>query len=354
MSEQDKQISELLRAAAEKDRAGDLPGAEQLYRALLKIDGQNIAGLNGLGVIALRLNRLDAAEQLFTLSLQAEASHGATHRYLGNVFSRRNDHERGLALYEEALRLNPQDQKAAEFIEQTRQAINLGEDPDYAVNREAPWADTDWAWEEIFGNPTLFVLFAGLGVNNNPPTFIFNRFLQQYPQIDRLYLRDLQGGWYQNGLGDLSVDVETTAAFIAGKITAYERTVFVGASAGGMAALLYGQLLGPSKILAFAPQTVLSEAKENDYRDRRWHPQMLALREKAANPDYLDLRNLNPFTVRTDIHYASNERFDRQHAERVQGDSLRRFAHDDAKGHLIALHLRDTGELRKIIEAEIE
>lgn len=343
----------MLRDAIAQHRAGNLRKAEELYRRVLTADPDNARGLNGLGLIALRFNHLDVARQYFSRSCEIAPDLSETHRYLGAVFSALQDHEQAIRCYEMALKLNPDDPHAAAFIDLARRDLRIASDPDYALLKTAPWNDDDSAWEDTAGNPIIFVLFSGLGVGANPPTFIFSKFLSNYTNVDKLFLRDLGKQWYLNGLGGISSNVEQTADFLREKIDGYARAVFIGCSAGGMAAILYGELLQPDKVLAFAPQTVLSDAKEKEYNDTRWLDYLRVLRQNVADPEYLDLKCMEPYSARIDIHYSSGCEVDRLHAGRIAGKNLKLFSHDGTDGHLIALHLRDNGSLRTIIENEI-
>ena len=44
----------------------------------------------------------------------------------------------------------------------------------------------------------------------------------------------------------------------------YKKIVAIGSSAGGFAAILFGTILKLQKIIAFNPQTIISESNENE------------------------------------------------------------------------------------------
>ncbi len=353
MPKKESENSELLREAVAHHQAHDLPRAEALYRKVLHADPNNVTSLNGLGLIALRFNHLEFAKKSLSRSLEIAPSISETHRYLGNVFSSMQDHQQALDCYQMALQLDPDDLRTAQLIAKTDKALRIEQDPDYALIKTAPWNDSDWVWEETSGNSTIFVLFSGLGVGRKPPTFIFSKFLSAYPMVDRLFLRDLEKKWFLGGLGKISRNVEETANFIQEKLRGYKRSVFIGCSAGGLAAILYGEILKPNKVLAFAPQTVLSDAKEKEYKDFRWFGHMSKLRKEIANKAYLDLKYMNPYLANIDVHYSLGCEVDRLHAERISGKNLNLFPHEGSDGHLVALYLRDSGKLRGIIESEL-
>lgn len=347
----DKKLLEEVNAAYE---AGEPQRVVDLCQRVLQNTAIGASSLNRLGLIAVSHQDWQSAGRLFARSLSIDPTSGETFRYLGHLYAQCQDYEKALIAYGQALRLNPADREAQANIESAKASLQITQDPDYALISTVPWNEDDWIWEELHGNPTLFVLFSGLGVGNRPPTFVFSKFLTPYAGIDKLFIRDLRLEWYLTGLGSLTSDVESTASLLRDKISNYQRTVFIGTSAGGMAAILYGQLLQVDKILAFAPQTVLTEAKEKDYGDTRWEPHMKRLRAKLRNSSYLDLANINPYSVAIDIHHAAGCQVDSLHAGRLKGERLEIFAHEGTEGHLVALQLRDQGQLKKIIDSELK
>lgn len=92
--------------------------------------------------------------------------------------------------------------------------------------------------------------------------FEFRKFLEEnYPNIDKCYCRDEKLSWYTHGITDISTNVIGTLIFLKKIIKQYKKVVFIGASMGGYAALLYGSLLNVDTIIAFRPQTYLDYVK---------------------------------------------------------------------------------------------
>src|SRR5690349_9376454 len=92
----------------------------------------------------------------------------------------------------------------------------------------------------------LIVSFAGLGEPYN-----FVKTLKGV-RANIIYLRDPNHNWYLNGLYGVGDTVKEVANFLHEKQKLFEsKTVCViGASAGGFAAILYGQLLSADKVLS--------------------------------------------------------------------------------------------------------
>ena len=139
----------------------------------------------------------------------------------------------------------------------------------------------------------------------------------------------------------------------------YKRIVGLGCSAGGYAAILYGQLLGIDKVLAFSPQTVLTERKEDLIGDVYNAPKTCKWLRKLypENEDYqkaLDLNNFRPFSCPIDIHYSvnANKGADKKHAIYLESSNCITIEHP-GNVHMLALTLRDKGKLKEIIDEAI-
>lgn len=72
-----------------------------------------------------------------------------------------------------------------------------------------------------------------------------------------IYVRDVYKQWYVNGISDDICSIEKLADFLNGLIKGYN-TRFVGSSAGGYAAVLFGHLCGANVVLSISGQFDLS------------------------------------------------------------------------------------------------
>lgn len=138
-------------------------------------------------------------------------------------------------------------------------------DIDYSdLHHKDKWSDNDDYYFENNNSDTLIVTFAGMGWKNSVPTFIFHNYLKSYNNVDKLFLRDLKMRYYLTGLKNNTSNFSETVEFIKNMTVDkdYKKIIAIGCLAGGYAAILYGNLLKFSKIIAFSPQTVLNEKKE--------------------------------------------------------------------------------------------
>ncbi len=202
---------------------------------------------------------------------------------------------------------------------------------------------------------TLLIAFGGLASRlDGIPPFEFLSALSG-TAARRVFVRDLNQSWYQEGVRGVSTTLDTTTTALRALVaeSGSQRVVTLGVSAGGFAAVYFGCQLDADFVLAFGPQTFTSRRLRGWYRDRRWM-------EEIARIDALDpgttCRDLKPIVAARareghtpiEIHYGRHSRVDRAHARR-----FRRFENvtliDHDAGQNPAKALKDAGELDAIL-----
>ena len=117
---------------------------------------------------------------------------------------------------------------------------------------------------------TLVVSFTGndlmFGVI---PKFEFvNFFNKNFKDINRHFYVDTNLSCYHKGIPEISNNINETAEYLKEEIKSYKNTIFLGASSGGYAAILFGSLLNVTSVLAFIPQTIIySKDRDEKYKD---------------------------------------------------------------------------------------
>ena len=244
---------------------------------------------------------------------------------------------------------------------------NYPHDIDYSDKGDKhEWTDESDYWYEENNGDILLVTFAGMGWKNSIPTFIFHNFLKAYENVDKLFLRDTNCRYYMTGLRRSTSTLEDTLILIRELIEKkkYKKVVALGCSAGGFAAILYGHLLNFDKVLAFSPQTVLNHKKTLLIGDKYNAPKTCEwLHERTKQPNSptdlykksLDLNNMKPFNCSVDVHYSvsANMGTDKLHALYIEdGDKCNIIEHP-GNDHMVALTLRNNGQLKAIIDCEL-
>lgn len=209
-------------------------------------------------------------------------------------------------------------------------------------------------WERVPGATTLYVFFGGMAAGIVIPPFEFYRAASILDQ-HKLFLRDFGQCWYHAGLVDASHDLRSTAVWLRDRIDilAPRRTVFVGNSMGGYAALLFASLLGAGDVVAFAPQTYLSPWLRWRHGDRRWPHQIRhAWRQSLPGNACWNLRPLLAACagrVRAEVHVSPADHLDMTHALHIRDVAGVRVHEHSQGGHDLVRCLRDRGELAAIM-----
>lgn len=208
-----------------------------------------------------------------------------------------------------------------------------------------------------FSSPskTLLVAFGGIAKGLGVPPFEFFRMAEKL-QTKRMFVRDIDQAWYQRGLSGVSHDILSTADYLRRVIEPLRvaRTVFVGNSMGGYAAMLFGSLLNVHEVHAFSPQTYLGFWQRLLTLDRRWRQQIRSIqRDRQVKKSYFDLKNIladSPRRTVMHVHFADQHRLDSIHGHRLANLPsvvLHPYPH---RGHNLIKRLRKDGTLQSILD----
>ncbi len=173
------------------------------------------------------------------------------------------------------------------------------------------------------------------------PLFEFQRFLEtECPEFDKFFYHDVKRRWYHKGIHGLSTGVKDTAAYLQGRLSTYEKVAFLGASAGGYAALLYGCLVKEvTTVIAFNPQTLVHGADlDQEYVDLK-----PVLEDAARSSDY------KRFFLIGDVRVTHRDRYHHiWQCERVEHIKDHVFVIKEYPSSNLKV-LRDSGQLRELV-----
>lgn len=225
---------------------------------------------------------------------------------------------------------------------------------------ESPTRDPAvWFDETTTTSETLLVAFGGRAAGLGMPPFEFFKLLQGVP-TRRMFVRDLKQAWYQLGLPGIANDPPGIAAFLAPHVRApgVKRTVFIGNSMGGLAAILFGAWLEVDTVLAFSPQTFVDPARRLWHRDFRWMRNLLPLHVRhGVRGPYYDvkqfLQTMPGQRTRIQLHFDDTHRLDRLHCQRLQNFPQVALHAWPAGGHQLIKQLRDSGALSELLSAAV-
>ena len=122
------------------------------------------------------------------------------------------------------------------------------------------------------GSKNLIVCFGGFSIKIGgiiPFEFLHYLSKEYSNNEDLLFYIDKKQSLYHEGIDSISNSIEETVVYLTNKIEngGYEKVIFMGTSAGGYAAILFGSLCKVTNVVAFIPPTKLKNPKYKEYRD---------------------------------------------------------------------------------------
>lgn len=173
------------------------------------------------------------------------------------------------------------------------------------------------------GAPITVVAFSGCAPRNSVFEWVQTFSLMACNFVG---VRDDANDWYQTHreyIGERIANMAPTT-----------KRLFIGASAGGFAALMFGHLLEADGVLAISPQSACGKAKRDlgDYRWPKW----------CEETPSCDIAGPYPNAV---FHYAANDEFDVIHAKRLDCEHV---VHPSG-GHALPDVLKKAGQIGDII-----
>jgi len=130
---------------------------------------------------------------------------------------------------------------------------------------ERQWFDQDYSGK----SKHLVVGFGSLRMFHKTKKKGFewqNLFKYKYNDLDfkKLFIADIRNSWWHTKFGNLpGIGPPTLKKFLEEEIKKanVEKTLYVGVSMGGYGAILFGCLTKATKVMAFSPQTYLTETR---------------------------------------------------------------------------------------------
>jgi len=123
----------------------------------------------------------------------------------------------------------------------------------------------------INGHKILIVCFGGMASQfGGIIPFEFLNYLSSIylDSCDLYFFVDKNQCWYHKGIKDITNNIDETVLYINDIIKNgnYERVLFMGVSAGGYGAILFGSLCNNvNNIISFIPQTIIKNSKNSNY-----------------------------------------------------------------------------------------
>jgi hypothetical protein len=119
-------------------------------------------------------------------------------------------------------------------------------------------------------NKNLIICFGGLMLSmDGIPPFEFLRYLSSIytNSYDLYFYIDRKQCWYHKGIHNITNNIDETVSYLKDIIKNYEKVIFMGVSAGGYAAILFGSLCNVTNVISFIPQTILDNPIRPKYKN---------------------------------------------------------------------------------------
>lgn len=123
----------------------------------------------------------------------------------------------------------------------------------------------------INGNKNLIICFGGMVLKfGGILPFEFLNYLSfiYKNNCDLIFFIDSYQCWYHKGIKDITNNIDETTLYINNIIKNgnYEKVIFMGTSAGGYGAILFGSLCNNvTHVISFIPQTILKDSINLNY-----------------------------------------------------------------------------------------
>lgn len=114
---------------------------------------------------------------------------------------------------------------------------------------------------KLNGSKKVIVCFGGMRMSmwGIPPFEFLNYLSTACTEYDLMFYIDKHQCWYQKGIDGITKNIDETIIYLKNMISKYEKVLFMGVSAGGFAAILFGSHCNVNNVVAFLPQTIVSQ-----------------------------------------------------------------------------------------------
>lgn len=121
-------------------------------------------------------------------------------------------------------------------------------------------------------NCQLIIAFGGIAKQfGGVQPFEFLNFLNKnFDKCDKYFYIDKKCNRYHNGIENISNNIDETVDYLKKIILPYKIVTFIGVSAGGYAAILFGSLLNITNVIAFQPPTMCNMINDTRKFDNRY------------------------------------------------------------------------------------
>ena len=136
-------------------------------------------------------------------------------------------------------------------------------------------SDNENEYKIINGNANLIICFGGMALQFGGilPFEFLNYLSSVYKNnCDLIFFIDRHQCWYHKGIQNITNNIDETAVYLNNIIKDgnYKKVIFMGTSAGGYGAILFGSICNNvTNVISFIPQTILKNPINLNYSNLR-------------------------------------------------------------------------------------
>lgn len=201
--------------------------------------------------------------------------------------------------------------------------------------------ESESEYKIINGNKNLIICFGGMALQFGgilPFEFLKYLSFNYKNSCDLIFYTDKQQRWYHNGLQGITNNIDETVIYLNTLIKNgnYDKIIFMGTSAGGYGAILFGSLCNNiNYVISFIPQTILKKPINLNYTNLK-----TIINENTKYIVYGDI-NIEDINHSHHISHCENiEHFTNVNIIKNQGCDLKK--------------LRDSGVIKQILDSVLE
>ncbi len=321
-----------------------LQEAELSCRKAIEIKPDFAEARLSLVAILIDFGKLQEAELLIQKDLDFYSNFSINFYYLSKIYFKKNNLKQAISEIKKAIKNDPKNYTYQAELTRLRYIKGDFDDTSSSIK---PWSNKDDFVFEDNNKDVLLVIFGSYGRKEKGVfSFDFYNLFKENTSFNKLFLRDIKQNWYLNGLQNNTNNLKETIDLLKKLIThkKYKKVVSLGDSSGGFAAILFGNLLNFQKVIAFNPQTIISELHDKDIS-------ITLGRMNTADRLYqkcLNLKNFIPFSTQVEIHYSQFSPIDTKHALFIEHQNCQCIKHKFG-GHLLTPELKEKGLLKDLI-----
>ncbi|WP_070155921.1 hypothetical protein [Sphingobium phenoxybenzoativorans] len=216
------------------------------------------------------------------------------------------------------------------------------------------------AVDECEGAEVALLTFGSrTNANRTEPSYAFMNTILRMKRMRNVpcsvyYFKAKKNDWYFGGVEGQD-DFDSSVQYIQSISKKFRKTIFLGNSMGGYAALIFGLLSEGSSILAFSAQTRFDAQFCDEIREKRWQDEYAAMREArdVKSMAVLEYMKNNPEADVNLFTGAKNSQDLAYCSEIAHYPNVRLFRFEESD-HDLVHDLRSSGKLEEIIYDHVD